>query len=254
VYKAIPLALALLAPPALSAQQVVLRIAPPEGQVSLYHIETHTAIDMTQGSMDAAAVMRMTATVTAATDTERTIRTVVDSFTINAPGIPMPAMPNIVGSATTIRMTTRGRVLETTYSDPALTQAFGGMAGPQGSSFQAGMTLPEGPVSPGHEWSDSSTISTDGGQIGTVTVVTHTHYTFEGLSRRAGARIATIGITGTVTQSNAMMTSEGTMRGTMEFDLDAGRWITNQMTVEMQMNAGGEDATMTITTDGRLVS
>lgn len=246
--------LALMVPAVLSAQQTLLRIAPPQGQVSHYRIETRTAISMTEGSIDANAVMQMTATVTAATGDERTIATVVDSFRIESPGLPMPPMPNIVGSSTTIRMTTQGRVLETTYSNASLTQAFGGMTGPAGQSFPAGMTLPEGPVAVGHQWDDSSTIDTDGGPMGTVHVVTRTHYTFERLDRRSGARIAVIGIAGTVSQANAMMTSEGTMTGSMEFDLDAGRWVSNRMAIDMQMDAGGQDAAMSIEMVGRLVS
>lgn len=241
-------------PGAAAAQQTLLRISPPAGQVSVYRIETTTSVDMMQASMDASAIMQMTATVTGAEGDERTIRTVVDSFRLNAPGMPMPALPNIVGTSTTIRLTTRGQVLETTYSNAALTQAFGGIAGPAGASFQAGMTMPEGPVAPGYQWSDTSTVTTDGGQMGAVTVTTRSQYTFERLERRGGARIAVVAITGALTQSNAMMTSQGTMRGTMEIDLDAGRWVTNRMTLEMQMNAGGQDASMTITTDGRLVS
>ena len=252
--KVFPVVLALMVPAALSAQQTLLRMAPPQGQVSRYRIETHTAIDMMQASIDANAVMQITATVSAAVGDERTIQTVVDSFRIEAPGIPMPPMPSLIGSSTTIRMTTRGQVLETTYSNEALTQAFGGMSGPQGSSFPAGMTMPEEPVAVGHEWDGSSTVDTDGGQMGSVHVTTRTHYTFERLDRRGGAPIAVIAITGTVGQSNAMMSSEGTMSGTMEFDLDAGRWVTNRITVELQMNAGGQDARMTIETSGRLVT
>lgn len=249
------IAAALLAvPAAVSAQQTLLRLAPPEGQVSRYRIETTTAIDMMGGSVSANSIMVMTATVTAAAGEERTVRTVIDSFRVDAPGMPMPPMPDLVGSSTTVRMNTRGQVLETTYSNDALTEAFGGMAGPAGQSFQAGMTLPEAPVDAGYQWSDSNTVQTDGGQMGDVTVTTRANYTLERIFRRAGARIAVVAIQGTITQDAGMMTAEGTMTGAMEFDLDAGRWVQNRITVELTMQAGAQDAMMTITTNGRLVS
>lgn len=248
------LVLALLGPSVLAAQQVTLRLAPPQGQVSRYRVETSTAIDMMQGSVNATSILVMTATVTAAAGDERTIRTVIDSFRIEAPGMPMPPVPELVGSSTTVRMTTRGQVLETTYSNDELTQAFGGMAGPAGQSFQAGMTLPEGPVAVGHQWSDSNTVHTDGGGMGNVEVTTRAQYTLERVFQRAGARIAVVAIRGTIAQNAGMMTAEGTMEGSMEFDLSAGRWVNNRMTVEMTMQAGGQDASMTIATNGRLVS
>jgi hypothetical protein len=245
------LATMVAAPLALAAQQTTLRMSPPQGQVSTYRIEVGTAIDMMAGSMDASSLLLMTATVTAASGSEHTIRTVIDSFSVNAPGMPMGAMPDLKGTYTDIRMTTRGEVLETTYSDPALTEQFGGMTDPQG--FAAGLKFPEQAVAPGHTWSDTSVVETDAGGMGPATVTRVTNYTFERVFERGGARIAIIGFNGTVSQAAAMMTSEGPFTGSMEIDLTAGRWVTNRMEMTMEMDAGGQAASMTVRTTGRLV-
>lgn len=247
-------AAAFAAPAALSAQQTLLRLAPPSGQVSHYHIETTTGMDMAEGSIDANFFMRITSHVDSVAGDRYTVHTVVDSFRIDAPNLPMGAMPDLTGTATSVRMTTRARVLETVYSDSTLTAQFGGMAGSPGQSFPAGMTLPEEPVAPGYQWSDSSVIRPQAGPMGAVTVTTLSNYTFDHLERRAGARIAVVTIKGTITQTAAMMSSQGTLDGIMEFDLDAGRWVTNHMTVEMQTTAGAQQMTVTVRTTGRLVS
>jgi hypothetical protein len=244
--------LALALPAALSAQQTLLRLAPPQGQVSRYRIETTTSIDMAMAAIEARTFMEMTARVTAAQGDERTVETVVDSFRMESPTMPMPEMPSLVGSSTTVRMNTRGEVLETTYSGEGLTETFGGVTGPAGQGFQAGIRLPEQAVAVGHQWSDSTTVQTDAGPMGEATVTSRMQYTLERVFARDGARIALVAIQGTITQAAGAMTADGTMRGSMEFDLDAGRWVTNRMTVEMRMNVGTE-ATMTVTTNARLL-
>ncbi|MEX0690763.1 MAG: hypothetical protein WD934_10055 [Gemmatimonadales bacterium] len=243
---------ALALPAALSAQQTILRLAPPQGQVSRYRIEMSTQIDMAMASIEARSFMELTSRVTAAQGEERTVETVVDSFRIDSPSMPMPEMPSLIGSSTTVRMNTRGEVLETTYSDEGLTETFGGVAGAAGQGFPAGIRLPEQPVAVGHQWNDSNTVQTDAGPMGEATVTSRMRYTLERLFTREGARIALVAIQGTMTQAAGAMAADGTMQGSMEFDLDAGRWVTNRMTIEMKMNVGTE-ATMTITTNARLL-
>ena len=145
-------ALSLLTPLASSGQDtpVLLRLAPPEGQVSRYAISVQTDVDspMTPSSGPLMTMrMQQTQTVLGVEDHLIRFRTTMDSTTMTSamPGM-TDMMPDFTGSTMTVEMDNRGRQLGITSTEgmPDVGVSLDGFL-QQSSHF----VLPEEEVSPG---------------------------------------------------------------------------------------------------------
>jgi hypothetical protein len=252
-------ATALVATSPLAAQGVLLRMAPPQGQVTQYVMVMETFVlggPMAQLAADSnAPFMRMTAhqtsTVTVRADEEFTLRQVIDSAHMEFPAMPQMAemmgqLGDLMRGTTALtRMTTRGRVLATEVTpSPGLkemmaNQAAGGSApggtgmgfggGSGGASTPTFFLLPADPVRVGQTWRDSMTIALDSAGVPGATA------TFKGtftLLHVEGA-IAQIGLDGIYGMSGGELPGpiSFTLAGDTRLDVAAGR----QVAVTMDM-------------------
>lgn len=231
--------LAAVSPGLLAGQAgVLLRLAPPEGQTSRYRIETSTTIEGQFGSVTVRQLMVMTQNVLAVEQNVRRLETVMDSIRFVGPAPPeaVAAIAGLRGARREIRMDTRGQVLDEV-----------GGAGPVQAGLPSGFVLPERAVTPGATWEDS--VAAPPGMPGPASV-TRVRYRLERIEARNGARIALITGAGNIAGTGPDgAQAEGTLRGEMEIDLDAGRWVRNEMTVELR----GPEGRVTMVTRGALV-
>ncbi len=149
---------------------ILLRLNPPEGQVSQYKYVSETTTDMEgmpgmDSGMTLGQTMFVTTRVLEVSDTLWTLSQVIDSVDVDAPAIMAmmtKTMEGIEGLTMTMVMTPRGEVISSEMEGgdldatmeaameaafDAVTEAMGGLS----------IELPEGPVFPGDSW----TVPTD---------------------------------------------------------------------------------------------
>ncbi len=234
--------LLLLATPA-AAQEVLLRIKPPAGQVSRYQMTMQSDMDIAGGmSVSLQQGIFMTQRVTGVEGDEHTVVVTIDSARVTGPeGMPTQMMADRMrGLTVTMRMNGRGQVLSSTFSDSTVQAALQGMAGQMSPTTPGQVFFPERPVAPGAIWTDSGTTTMDNPQ-GAMTMTRRLTYKLERLEARGGARHAIISVTGTISQQlggdagagGMTMESDGTVSGQMDFNLDQGRWVANEMRMTM---------------------
>lgn len=233
--------------------QVLLRMTPPDGQVTHYELTTETFVkggQFAQMMADSnAPFMRVaawqTSTVSATGAGEFTMTQVVDSARAEYPAMPQMAQmtPQVgemmKGTKTVSRMTDRGRVVSVDVTlSPGLeqlrAQAAGGGMGMGRSEGRSNLSsfwlLPPNPVRVGDTWRDSMSVALDSAGPSPTTMSFAGAYT---LTRMEG-RTAVIGITGTLTTSGGTLASPLAFKvtGEAQLDLDAGRAtaVTTDMT------------------------
>jgi len=237
-----------------SAQGVLLRINPPQGQVTHHLMVVETYMKggpMAQMAADTSLpFMRMhgwqSSTVTAASGEEHTVTQVIDSMRVESPGMPqMAAMIGQVGDMmkglkTVTRMTSRGQVTSLNVTLPPAAQALAGaqggamgMGGGTGPTMSSFVLLPERPVRVGGTWRDSMTVALDSAGVSggaAKFVATFTLKAMEG-------RVAVIALDGVLTMSGTSMPADMalTLTGEEKLDLDAGR--VTAVTTEMSGTA-----------------
>ncbi len=244
-------ALSLLLPSAPLSAQVLLRINPPEGQVTRYRIMVETYV--TGGQMAAMMTdpsqpmnrmtMYQTRAVTAKSGDRVTFRETIDSATMESPA--MPQMAQMMGQATAALrgmvteqvMTTRGKIVSSQVvsggpqgmGPMGQGRGRGGPGGPMGntSNRENGrmlVLLPERPVRVGDSWTDTMTTTSDAGAMTMIA-------TFR-LDRMEGST-AVLGFTGTM---SSPMGQEGTfsMQMTGELRLDTSTSRMGGYRMEMQ--------------------
>jgi hypothetical protein len=238
-----------------AAQEVLLRMKPPQGQVTHYLMGVETYMKggpMAQMVTDSnAPFMRMTAwmtnTVTAAAGDEFTLKQVMDSVRMASPA--MPQMEQMMGQVTEMmkgtetvsRMTSRGRM---TGLQVILPPALKSMMGAQGGAMDLGggtnnnnmssfVLLPERPVRVGSSWRDSMTVSLDSAGAAGASATFAATFTL----KRMEGRVAVIGVDGTFRTAGGAMPGGAsfTLTGEAKFDVDAGR--ATAMTVELNGTA-----------------
>jgi hypothetical protein len=217
----------LLGATGLSAQETVtLRMAPPAGQVNRYRtvIETFVSPAPRPGVDTAQPMLRntmyQTRTVQAAMGENRTIVEVIDSMQSESPA--MAAMGSggpgggmgggpgggrgmggqmaemMRGLTTTMQMDSRGRVVSFEVSGGNFPPQFADrMRSAQRPN--SGFSLPAGPVRVGESWTDTSTMTVGGGRGPGQPAAQRTTFRLERIENRAGARVAVISVTGTLT-------------------------------------------------------
>lgn len=216
------LALAVVLP--LHGQSVLLRMNPDEGLVSRYVVGSEVFMDNPMMPSDgpiSTTEMFQTQTVLSVVGDIVEMRTVIDSSTITS-GMPgMPAgMPDMDGMASTIKIDTRGRVIE--LSDvgelpPEAQQMISQLGG--GGFFQ----LPEDPVGPGDTWIGNLDLDLPAGMGGSMTLDMNITYTLVSID----GDLASVSFAGPITMSGSAqgMTMDGTgdLSGTAVFDVAKGR-------------------------------
>jgi hypothetical protein len=238
-----------------TAQEVLLRMKPPQGQVTHYLLGVETYVKggpMAQMVTDTTApFMRMTSwmtnTVTAAAGDEFTLNQVMDSVRMASPA--MPQMEQMMGQVTDMmkgtqtvwRMTSRGRM---TAVQVILPPALKAMMGAQGGGMDMGggassnnmssfVLLPERPVRVGSSWRDSMTVSMDSAGAAGATATFAATFTL----KRMEGRVAVIGVDGTFRMAGGPMPGGASfaLTGETKLDVDAGR--ATAMTAEMNGSA-----------------
>lgn len=238
-----------MAPRQATAQDaIVLRMDPPAGQVVHYRTDMQMFMPIGMPGMPApdsttptmVQTMYTTKTVTSVEGDVRVITTVVDSNTMDMPGIAAQmggVMPqNVLQGMTTVqRWDSRGRLLssEVTQAPPMMQQLMGGGrmggrggmmggmggggAGARGQSY----FLPESPVRVGDTWTLTDSTQVPGGPgSGQMSAPVQITYRLERIDQQGGSRVAVISMNGTLGGPG-----RGTMSGEFAVDLDAKRMI-----------------------------
>ena len=232
---------------------LLLRMAPPEGQVSRYAYAMETSIESpmmpsTDGPLVTMAWQQVQ-TVLSADDEVIRVRGAVDSASTTI-GMPMPGMddmlPDLSGLSFTVDMDPRGSVLQVVES--------------QGVPEDAGVTvesmlqgaghsvLPEEEVSPGDSWLVETPIELPVGTGGTMSMDMEFTYTFVSLDDG----LATLSFEGPMDMDmdfqGMAMSGSGTLSGTLVVDLVEGRNVSQTSRQSMEMSVAGTSMTVNTTT------
>ena len=247
-------ALSLLTAPTVAGQSpqapVLLRLAPPEGQVSRYAFSMQTDVDSPMiPASGPLMTMRFFQTQTVLDGAGEVIRyrTTIDSTTMTTAMPGMDMLPDLAGSAFTTETDTRGAQLEVTDSEglPDV-PGFNMEDFLQESSY---FVLPAEQVSPGDSWTQGAPMSLPMGPTGSVSaevVMTHTFVSLEG-------GFATISFQGPIEMEMDMggmgASATGRITGTMVVDLAEGRYQsqTSQTSLDIDMGAMTMESTTTTT-------
>lgn len=247
-------ALLLTAAVPLQAQSVLLRLAPEEGLVSRYVLEMENYVNAPMMNSDQPMMVGEIYTTQTVVGVEGDVveyRVVTDSAEIRSPAMPQmqQSMPDMTGQVQTMKLDTRGRLVEIPGADtlPAETQQI--MSRMNGF----GLELPENEVSPGDTWTASIETDTPAGPGAEMKMAMDITYTLVAVS----GDIATIEFQGPLTMSGSqggmMMEGSGTMSGTMEFDVERGRLASTDTQMEFDMGMQGMTMTMSQTMNMRLI-
>jgi len=218
------LAFSAIAAPCAAQQGVLLRFAPPVGQVTHYRYLTQVWMqipgvssgDSSQPAMT--QTMYATRTVTAKRDSTWAVTTVIDSSS----GVTGDSFRGVIIKQ---RLGVHGTVDSTAVTtppgaDPMIAQAMQRSAGMANTT----LSLPEGPVGVGQSWNESRSIPVPvmGGNTPVSVQVT---YRLERVDHDRGARIAVISSTASLQMDTTLAAGfvKGTMNGAYNLDLDAGR-------------------------------
>jgi hypothetical protein len=254
-------------------QAVLLRIAPPVGQASHYSMVQQVRsqspladtllVTMTQ-------TVHMTQTVIGASGETRESKVVIDSLSMEVPG--MPGMGNMLaeleGLTQRVTTTTRGEVVEIAVDESTVSGMFQQLAEGIGEGLTGlSMELPEQPVRPGETWDTDQQSSLTMMNVPMTTRTTVT-YTLEAVRRRGDAMVATVSFSGTIDQTVGDAGAPeggpsggiaGTVSGRSELDLTAGRMLRSSTTsafegsMENPMGGAPVPISMTMTNEMTLV-
>ena len=233
---------------------ILLRLVPPEGQVSRYAHSTQAEVEFPM--MPSSQVMTMrtyqTQTVVGVADEVIRVRTTIDSASTAMP-TPAPGMdmPDFSGSILTAEMDTRGRVLGVIDSE-----GFPDIPGFDPESFlreASHFVFPGEEVSPGDSWTQDAPMSLPMGPIGAMSMEMEMTYIFVSLE----GSLATVSLEGPIDmQLDAgvgRMTATGTMTGTMVVDLAEGRFQSQSSRASFDMSMAAMTMGMTTTFNYELI-
>jgi hypothetical protein len=265
---AIAIAIASGVPPTATAQEsLVLRLAPPLGQVSHYRYQVQTwlpvlglpAADSTSPSMR--LTFNVTQTVVRADSGISELRASYDSVGFEAPMMGAMAQPmaqqaeqSLRGLVVTTRVDVRGRVLSTTMTGgPSTTGPFSPSMGSRQIQLPV---LPHGPVTVGAIWTDSQTVSSSAGAQEVRSTLRMT-YRLERLDPHGDGFYAVIRGTGTVASAAAgtSMSASGSVANEIVLDLAVGRLVraTSATEITTDLSPGGQRIPLRLTASGVLV-
>lgn len=233
---------------------LLLRLAPPEGQVSRYAQTTQAEVE--NPMMPPTPVMTMsthqTQIVLGVADEVIRFRTTIDSAsTTMAMAPPGTDMPDFSGSVLTTEMDARGRILGVISAE--------GMPDVPGFSPESlfreasYFVFPEDEVGPGDSWAMDAPMSLPMGPAGAMSMDVAMTYTFVSLE----GSLATLSFEGPIDMqldaAGAGMTATGTMSGTMVVDLAEGRFRSQSTRASFDMNMAGMAVETNVTTTMELI-
>lgn len=253
-------ALSLLTAPALTGQSsqapVLLRLVPPEGQMSRYSLSVETEMDNPMmPSSGPLVTMRFvqTQTVLRVEDELIRYRSTIDSTAMTM-GMPMPGMdmlPDFSGSSFTMEMDTRGRLLGIVDS-----QGWPEVAGFDPESIfreSSYFVLPEEEVSPGDSWTQDAPMSFPMGPAGSMSMEVAMTYTFVSLEGSLASILFEGPFNMDADAAGMGVTAAGTTTGTMVVDLAEGRFQSQSSQTDLDMNMGAMSMKMIATTTMELI-
>ena len=237
---------------------LLLRMSPPEGQVSRYAYAMETSVESptmpSTGDPLVAMVWQQVQTVLSADDDVIRVRGAVDSASTTI-GIPMPGMddmlPDLSGMSFTVDVDPRGSVLRIVESEGVPEDA--GVTVESMLQGAGHAVLPEAKVSPGDSWRVETPIEIPMGSGGTISMDMEFTYTF--LSLADG--LATLSFDGPMDIDMDFqglgMSGSGTLSGTLVVDLVEGRYVSQASRQNMEMSVAGMSTTVNTTTTLKLV-
>ena len=232
---------------------LLLRMSPPEGQVSRYAYSMETSIEspMMPSTGDPLITMawRQIQTVLSVDDEVTRVRGAVDSASTTF-GMPMPGMddmlPDLSGMSFTVDMDPRGSVLQVVESEGVPEDA--GVSVESMLQGAGHSVLPEEEVSPGDSWMVETPIEIPMGTGGTMSLEMEFTYTFVSLADG----LATLSFEGPMDMDMDMqgmaMSGSGTLSGTLVVDLVEGRHVSQTSRQSMEMSVAGTSMTVNTTT------
>lgn len=240
---------------------LLLRMAPPEGQVSRYAFSMETSIESpmmpSTGNPLITMAWQQVQTVLSAEDEVIRVRGTVDSASTTMDfGMPMPGMddllPDFSGMSFTVDMDPRGSVLSVVESEGVPEEA-----GVSVESIMQGAghsVLPQEEVSPGDSWTLETPIEIPVGTGGTMSMDMEFTYTFVSLDDG----LATLSFEGPMDMDmnveGMAMDGSGTLSGTLVVDLVEGRHVSQTSRQNVEMSVAGMSMTVTSTTRLELVT
>ncbi len=251
---------------ACAQEPIVLRLAPEPGLVSHYVTEVEARMEgqAVPGTTPGEPVMTgrifVTQTVTEADGDARAYEIVIDSAGFEMPSMPgmAGAMPDLSGIRQTLRMSTRGEVLEMTVEGEGLPAGMeetvnqvGGLAG------AASLRLPEGPVEVDETWNAQHSMEIPGGPTGSLSMDIEVTYRLERVEERGESRLAFLTAEGPMTLSSANPAAgpevSGFQSGTIVIDVGLGRVHESVMEMRMELAMGGMEITSIQNVSMRLI-
>ncbi len=239
---------------------LLLRMAPPEGQVSRYAFSMETSMEgpmmpSTGGPLITMAWQQIQTVLSADDDVIRVRGTVDSASTTMDFGMPMPGMddlfPDFSKMSFTVDMDPRGSVLRVVESE--------GVPEDVGVSVESLMqgaghsVLPEEEVSPGDAWTLETPIEIPVGTGGTMSMDMEFTYTFVSLDDG----LATLSFEGPMDMDmdfeGMAMNGSGTLSGTLVVDLVEGRHVSQTSLQSMEMSVAGMSMTVNSTTSLELM-
>lgn len=247
--------------PASAQQTVLLRYAPPVGQVTHYRSVTRTWMQIPGMPSDTSRptmtrTMYQTRTVTAVDAGARVVTTVTDSSVQDLGPMTgmMPAGDMFKGMTVTQQVDSLGAVRSFDVTappdaNPMILEAMRARAGERQFLF------PARGVRPGDTWTSSDTMDVGAAMAGSRAVLDMT-YKLESVGQPGRSRIATISMAGVLhaDSSGAPGAPEGRMSGTMVLDLGTSRvtTATSTMTAQVRSPQGGMMPMRTVSTTDAL--
>ena len=235
---------------------ILLRLVPPEGQVSRYASSTETEMESPMmPSTGPLMTMRIhqTNTVLDVQDEVIRVRSTIDStattMTMAIPG--MDRIPDFSGGVFTTEMDTRGRSLGVIS-----TEGLPEIAGFNPETFlqeSSHFVLPETEVSPGDSWTLEAPMALPMAPAGSMSIDVAMTYTFVSLE----GNLATLSFEGPINMQldagGGGMTATGATTGTMVVDLAEGRFHSQSSRTSLDMNMAGMSMKANTTTTMELV-
>ncbi|MDE2878304.1 DUF6263 family protein [Candidatus Palauibacter soopunensis] len=232
---------------------LLLRMAPPEGQVSRYAYSMETSVESPMMPSTGGPLMTMAwqqiQTVLSVDGEVIRVRGAVDSASTTF-GRPMPGMddmlPDFSGLSFTVDMDPRGSVLQVVESEGVPEDA--GVSVESMLQGAGHSVLPEEEVSPGDAWMVEAPLEMPMGTGGTMSLDMEFTYTFVSLADG----LATLSFEGPMDMDmdvqGMAMNGSGTLSGTMVVDLVEGRYVSQTSRQNMEMSVAGTSMTVNTTT------
>lgn len=215
--------------------QALLRLAPPEGQVSryVYSMELNVENPMMPTSGPAATLRaHYTNTIVSAMEEGIRVSIVIDSSTMTV-AMPGANSVDLTGIALTVEMDPRGRLVSVASDEAGGEEVAEEML--TGTDF---FWLPEAAVAAGDSWTDNVPVPMAlGGPVQTMEA--ELTYTLTGLEDGRATITFTGPVEATLDMGGMPASLSGELSGSMLVDLTEGRYVRQESLASLEMAMGG---------------